>query len=341
MKATEYARRRKQLMQMMGPGSIAIIPAATEKVRNGDAHYPYRQDSDFRYLTGFPEPEAVAVLIPGRKQAEYILFCRERDPLMETWNGRRAGQQGAVDEYGADDAFPITDIDEILPGLLEQADRVVYTMGNQPEFDQRLIGWVNHLRAQVRTGTHTPAEFVALDHLLHEARLFKSRGEIAAMRRSARVAVAAHRRAMGVCQPGMKEHELEAEYLYEFRRQGAVPSYSPIVAGGANACVLHYIANDATLADGDLVLVDAGCELEMYASDITRTFPVNGRFSDRQRELYDIVLAANRAAIEGETCGAIARRLRQRDQIFTDGTIPRRAVTRTSLVRFLTIDHSS
>lgn len=279
----------------MGAGGIAVLPAAPQRIRSRDTSYLYRQDSDFHYLTGFPEPEAVAVLVPGRPQGEYLLFCRERDPVKELWDGGRAGQEGAVELYGADDAFPIGDIDEILPGLIERCDRVYYSIG-AGDFDARLLGWINHLNARRQSGS-SPSELIALDHLLHEARLFKSRGEIAAMRRSARVAVAAHRRAMSVCQPGMKEHELEAEYLYEFRRQGAVPSYSPIVAGGANACVLHYIANDATLADGDLVLVDAGCELEMYASDITRTFPVNGRFSDRQRELYDIVLAANRAAI--------------------------------------------
>lgn len=303
MKPTEHARRRRQLMQMMEPGSIAIIPAATEKTRNNDTHYPYRQDSDFLYLTGFPEPEAVAVLIPGRKQGEYVLFCRERDPTMETWNGRRAGQEGAVQEFGADDAFPITDIDDILPGLMEQVDRVYYTMGNHAEFDQRLIGWVTHLRAQVRRGTHTPAEFVSLEHVLHDMRLVKSRAEVATMRKAARVSAGAHKRAMQAVRPGMREYELEAELLYEFHRAGGEPAYTSIVGGGANACVLHYVQNDAPLGDGDLVLIDAGVELDGYASDITRTFPVGGRYSAEQRAIYDLVLKAQLAAIEQARVG--------------------------------------
>lgn len=303
MKPTEYARRRRQLMQAMEPGSIAILPAGTEKIRNNDTHYPFRQDSDFRYLTGFPEPEAVAVLIPGRKQGEFVLFCRERDPLMEVWNGRRAGQDGAIAEYGADDAFPIGDIDDILPGLLEQVDRVYYTMGTHPEFDHRLIGWVNHLRAQVRRGTHAPAEFVSLEHLLHDLRLVKSRAELATMRRAAKVSADAHKRAMRACRPGMKEYEVEAELLHAFRRAGGEPAYTSIVGGGANACVLHYVDNDAPLNDGDLLLIDAGVELDGYASDITRTFPVNGRYSPEQRALYEVVLKAQLAAIDQVRAG--------------------------------------
>lgn len=283
-------------MESIGAGGIAVVPAAPERTRSRDTAYPYRQDSDFYYLTGFGEPDAVAVLVPGRPQGQYLLFCRDRDPEKEQWDGARAGPEGAVNEYGADDAFPIADIDEILPGLLERSERVYYSIGAPGDFDHRLLGWINTLNAKRQSG-HAPSELVALDHLLHEARLYKSRAETVAMRRSARIAVAAHRRAMRACRPGMMEYELEAEYLYEFRRHGAVCSYTPIVAGGANACVLHYTANDAELADGDLVLVDAGCEHGMYASDVTRTFPVNGRFTERQREIYDIVLAANRAAI--------------------------------------------
>jgi len=303
MKPTEYARRRKHLMQMMGPGSIAIIPAAVEKIRNSDTHYPFRQDSDFRYLTGFPEPEAVAVLIPGRKQGEFILFNRERDETMEIWNGRRAGQDGAVSEYGADDAFPINDIDEILPGLLEQVDRVFYTMGTHPEFDHRLIGWVNTLRAQVRKGTHAPAEFVTLEHILHDMRLVKSKAELDVMRKAAKISAGAHCRAMKLCKPGMNEFEMEAELLHEFHRHGGEPAYTSIVGGGANACVLHYIENNAPLRDGDLLLIDAGMELEGYASDITRTFPVNGRYNKEQRAVYEVVLKAQYAAIDQVRAG--------------------------------------
>jgi Xaa-Pro aminopeptidase len=284
-------------MELVGSGGIAVVPAAPKRTRSRDTSFPYRQDSDFFYLTGFGEPEAVAVLVPGRAQGEFLLFCRDRDASRELWDGRRAGPAGAVEEYGADDAFPITDIDEILPGLLERSERVYYSMGSPGDFDQRLLGWLNALNARRQSG-HAPSELVVLDPLLHEARLFKSRSETSAMRRAARVTVAAHRRAMSKCRPGMLEYELEAEYVHEFRRHGAEPAYQPIVAGGANACILHYVQNDQPLEDGDLVLVDAGCELQMYASDVTRTFPVNGRFTDRQRELYGIVLAANRAAIE-------------------------------------------
>jgi Xaa-Pro aminopeptidase len=285
-------------MRMAGRDAIVIVPAAPERVRNNDSHYPYRQDSDFHYLSGFPEPDAVLALIPGREQGETILFCRERDAERERWDGTRAGTEGAVRDYACDDAFPIDDIDDILPGLIEGRARVYYHFGRDPEFDLKLIGWVNRVRADVRRGAVPPHEFVALSHLLHDLRLYKSRGEIRLMRKSARIAAAAHVRAMRATRPGMNEHEIEAELLHEFRRHGAVASYEPIVGGGANACVLHYRANDAELRDGDLLLIDAGAEYACYASDITRTFPVNGRFSPEQRALYDIVLAAQTAAID-------------------------------------------
>jgi Xaa-Pro aminopeptidase len=293
----EFARRRRQLMRLMGKGAIAILPAAPVRIRNRDSEYPYRQDSDFYYLTGFNEPEAVAVLAPGRESGEYVIFCRERDPTREIWDGRRAGPAGAEREFGADSAFPIRGLDDILPGLLEERARVYYTMGAYPELDQRIIGWVQAVRARGRTGTQTLQELVALDHVLHDMRLYKSRGEVTVMRKSARIAAGAHRRAMRRCRPGLMEYELEAELLLEFRRHGATTSYNPIVGGGANGCILHYRDNDARLRDGDLVLIDAGCEHEYYASDITRTFPVNGRFSREQRAIYDVVLAAQRAAI--------------------------------------------
>jgi Xaa-Pro aminopeptidase len=298
MNQKEFERRRKQLMRMVGAGGIAILPAAPVRNRSRDVEYRYRQDSDFYYLTGFTEPDAVAVLVPGRKQGEFLLFCRERDPDRELWDGKRAGQDGAVADYGADDAFPIDDIDDIIPGLIEGCSRVYYTMGMYSDFDSNVADWVNSLRSKLSRGVHTPQEFVALDHLLHDMRLYKSRAEISAMRRSAKVAVAAHERAMRITRPGMFEYEVEAEFRHEFRRNGAWASYNPIVGGGANACTLHYVDNHDELRDGDLLLIDAGCELDYYASDITRTFPVNGRFSAEQRAVYEIVLDAQDAAIE-------------------------------------------
>jgi len=293
----EYARRRKQLMRIIGDDAICIVPAAPERLRNNDSHYPYRQDSDFQYLSGFPEPEAVLALIPGREHGEVILFCRERDREREAWDGARAGAEGAVAEYGMDDAFPIGDIDDILPGMIEGRSRVYYHFGRDAEFDVKLIAWVNRVRAQVRTGARAPHEFVALGHILHDLRLYKTRTELRVMKRAAKIAAEAHLRAMRATRPGLNEHEIEAELLHAFRKAGAVPSYEPIVGGGVNACVLHYRANNAPLRDGDLLLIDAGAEFDCYASDITRTFPVNGKFSAPQRALYDIVLAAQAAAI--------------------------------------------
>ena len=296
-KTDEFSKRRKRLMQMMGKGAVAILPTAPVSLRNRDVEHPYRPDSDFYYLTGFKEPETVAVMIPKRKQAEYILFCRERDPKAETWTGRRAGLEGAKQRHGADDAFPISDIDEILPGLLENCERVYYTMGSDPVFDQRVIGWVNQLRAKSRSGVHTPGEFVALDHLLHDMRLFKSREEVSIMRQAARISAQAHIRAMQVCKPGMMEYEVEAEVEHHFQKHGCTTAYGSIVGGGANACILHYVENDQPLNDGDLLLIDAGAEKDCYASDITRTFPVNGRFNPEQKAIYNLVLAAQEAAI--------------------------------------------
>jgi Xaa-Pro aminopeptidase len=293
----EFARRRRQLMRMMGRGSIAILPTAPEQVRNRDVEYPYRPDSDFQYLTGYGEPEAVAALVPGRPQGEYLLFCRERDPELETWTGRRSGTRGAVADYHADDAFPIGDIDDILPGLLEGRDRVYSTMGNYPEFDRRILEWVKRIRAGSRAGARAPDEFISLEHLLHDMRLYKSRSEIRVMRTAARTACRAHRRAMRACRPGVHEFEIEAELLHEFRRANMVPAYPAIVGGGENGCILHYTDNASVLRDGELLLIDAGAEYDCYASDVTRTFPVNGRFTPAQKALYEVVLAAQKAAI--------------------------------------------
>lgn len=299
MDRKEFARRRKRLMGLMEPDSIAIIPTAPERPRNRDVDHPFRADSDFHYVTGFDEPEAVAVIAPDRRQGEYVLFCREKDPEQELWHGRRAGLEGACEKYGADDAFPIGDIDDILPGLLENRSTVYYAMGYYPEFDQQLIEWIRRVRARARSGVESPGELVALDRILHDMRVVKSRAELRTMSRAMEISAAAHCRAMRATRPGRKEYEIEAELLYEFNRGGSrSPAYPSIVAGGENACILHYTSNSDALRDGDLLLIDAGAELDCYASDITRTFPVNGRFSRAQRALYDVVLAAQKAAIE-------------------------------------------
>jgi Xaa-Pro aminopeptidase len=295
--AAEFARRRKQLMRMAAHDAILVLPAATERVRSNDTHFPYRQDSDFWYLTGFPEPEAVLVLIPGRKHGEAILFCRERDLEREGWDGPRAGQEGAVAEFGMDDAYPIEDLDEILPGLLEGRSRVYYHFGREAEFDLKLIGWVKRVREQVRHGAQPPHEFMELGHLLHELRLFKSKDEIRLMQKASDITIQAHRAAMHAARPGVHEYELQAEIERVFRGSDAWPAYGSIVGAGGNACVLHYRANNARAAEGDLVLVDAGAEFRGYAADITRTFPVSGRFTAPQRALHDLVGAAQAAAL--------------------------------------------
>jgi Xaa-Pro aminopeptidase len=298
MDRKEFARRRRQFMRMIGKDAIAILPAAPVRHRNGDIEYAYRQDSHFYYLTGFQEPDAVAVLVPGRVHAEYLLFVREHDALRESWDGPRAGTEGAVEQYGADDAFPIEDIDEILPGLMEQRSQIFYSMGTHLDFDPRILSWVNGLRVQSRQGAGGLQEFVALNHVLDDMRLYKSRPEQASLRRAAQIAVGAHRRAIRFARPGRMEYEVMAEVLHEFRSHNADISYQPIVGGGANACVMHYRDNDKPLCDGDLLLLDAGCEHDYYASDITRTFPVSGRFTAVQRAVYEVVLDAQIAAID-------------------------------------------
>jgi len=296
--AAEYRRRRRLLMRLMGDDAIAVVPTARVAYRNRDSEYAYRPGSDFHYLSGFDEPEALLVLVPNRKAGEYLMFCRERDPEKETWHGRRLGVERAPAALGADDAFPIGDVDDILPGLLEGRSSVYHTLGKDQLFDAQLLGWLNRARASRRPGGGDPDVFVSLDYHLHEMRVQKSRGELATMRRAARISAAGHRRAMTAARPGMREHELEAELIGEYVRQGATHAFLPIVGGGANGCILHYTENRDELRDGDLVLIDSGAEHDKYAGDITRTFPVNGRFTDAQREVYDIVLAAQLAAID-------------------------------------------
>ena len=298
IKASEFARRRKQLMRMADDDAILILPAATERVRSKDTTYPYRQDSDFWYLTGFAEPEAVLELVPGRKHGECLLFCRERNAEKEAWDGPRAGPEGAIESFGMDDAYPISDLDDILPGLLEGRRRVYYHFGRDKDFDLTLIGWLNRVRAMIRQGAQPPHEFLELGHLLHELRLFKSRDEVKLMQRAADIACQAQVAAMRATRDGAHEFEVEAALQYVYRRNNAVAAYEPIVGAGANSCVLHYRANNSPMKDGDLLLVDAGAEFANYASDITRTWPVSGEYSKEQRALYQIVLAAQKAALE-------------------------------------------
>ena len=301
--ANEFSNRRDQLLQMIGADSIAIVPSALLKIRNRDAEFPFRQESDFLYLTNFNEPDAVAVFVPERQEGEYILFCREKNEKTERWTGRMAGLEGAVEHYGADDAFPIEDIDDIVPGLMENRTAVHYSMGTDPAFDQQVMSWISGLRTKIRSGIRAPHELVSLDLILHDMRLYKSKSEHAFMRHAAKVAIDAHQRAMRLCQAGLSEYQLEAEITHEFRSHGMDAAYTSIVGSGENGCILHYIENNARLQSGDLVLIDAGAEYQGYASDITRTFPVNGTFSEPQRQLYQIVLDAQTAAIEQAKAG--------------------------------------
>jgi Xaa-Pro aminopeptidase len=284
-------------MRMAGEESIIILQAAPARLRNNDVYFPYRQDSDFLYLTGFREPDALLVLLPEEKGGKSILFCHERDPEREMWDGRMVGLEAAVSEYGMDEAYEFKEAESRLRDLLRDMDRIYYDLGRDPMFDQRLIGWLNEFRGEARKTFHAPEEIHALDHMLHDMRVYKSREELSVMRRSAKVAIEAHEIAMQICEPGLNEADVHASLVHTFTRHQCEPSYLPIVGGGANACVLHYISNNEVLNDGDLLLIDAGAEYDGYASDITRTFPVNGKFSSEQRVLYDVVLAAQAAAI--------------------------------------------
>lgn len=294
-----FAKRRKQLIQMLGDDDIAIIPSAIERIRNRDVEHQFRQDSDFFYLTGFDEPDAVVVLIPNRAHAEFILFCRDKDPEKELWVGRRAGPEGACSVYGADDAFPIDDIDDILPGMLEGKSRLFYTLGQSKGFDAQLLEWVNKIRSNARRGEKPPGEFVSLNPLLHEMRLIKSHEEIKRMKKAAKITAEAHCSAMKAAKKSKFEYQLEAEINYVLHKKGCKRSAYPAIVGcGDNACILHYTENNMRLNDGELVLIDAGGEYDYYAADITRTFPISGTFSHEQAALYNIVLEAQLKAIE-------------------------------------------
>jgi len=298
MSLTVYHDRRSRLLTTLPGGTIAILPAARQVVRSRDTHFPFRQDSDFWYLTGFPESDAVLVMIPGRSPAQVILFCHEPDPKTALWEGERIGPERAVSEFGFDDAFPLSDIDDILPGLMEGREHVYFTFGVHRDIDQKILALMAHLREHAGALLHVPSDLVDLGRLIHEMRLIKDPGELDLMRSAAEISVEAHKAAMRAARSGVYEYQLEAELNYVFARAGArSPAYPAIVGSGENACILHYSANDKCLRDGELVLIDAGCEYQMYASDITRTFPVSGVFSGPQRDLYEVVLRAQEAAI--------------------------------------------
>lgn len=303
IKHKEYTRRRRQLMRRAGEGSLIILQAAPARIRNNDAHYAYRQDSDFLYLTGFREHDALLVMVPDEGDGKSILFCRERDPTREMWDGRMVGLDGAVEEFGMDEAHDISEMEKRLKDMLPDRERIYHDLGRDPLFDQQLIGWVNELRGKARKTFHAPEEIHALHDMLHDMRVYKSREELAVMRKSAKVAIEAHETAMRTCVPGMNEADIHAGLMHTFIRNRCEASYLPIVAGGANACVLHYITNDEELLDGELLLIDAGAELDGYASDITRTFPINGQFTPQQRDLYNVVLEAQRQAIDSVRAG--------------------------------------
>ena len=312
-----------EFMQRMEPNSVAIISSAREATRSHDTHYRYRQDSNFYYLTGFDEPEAIAVIAPGHAEHKYTLFVRPRDPEREIWDGRRAGVEGATSEHGADAAFPIEEFSAKLGDILNGARNLYYRIGNDAELDDTLIKQIRRMRAGIRRGIHPPEAIIDPGAILHELRLIKTEEEIAIMQRSADIAAEAHREAMKAARPGMKEYEIEALIEYIFRRNGAsAPAYTSIIGSGANATVLHYINNDATLRDGDLLLVDAGAEYQGYASDITRTFPINGRFTQAQRDLYDLVLQTQLTCIEMVRPGVTMDELHNRSiELLTEGMV--------------------
>lgn len=318
----EYAARRQELMRRIGRDAVAIVPAAHEAVRARDTHYRFRQNSDFFYLTGFNEPEAIAVLAPGRGDGEFVLFVRPKDALREIWDGRRSGPQGARRHYGADQAFDLADFERVLPQLLGGRAALHYTLGEFPDMDARVARLLRHLREVSRRGAAAPDAVVSLDASLHEMRLFKRPAEIATLRKAAQVSAAAHVRAMRATRPGKYEWQIAAEIHSEFEAHDMQPGYGSIVGGGDNACILHYVENDERLRDGDLLLIDAGGELAGYTADITRTFPVNGRFTPEQKAVYEVVLEAQKAALRQMRPGVSSAKPHQAaTRVLTEGMV--------------------
>ena len=294
-----YSDRRSQLSRKVLEDSAIIVGSASVKSRISDTEYPYRQDSNFYYLSGYEEPESLILIRPNHDKEKFVIFCRDRDPLREQWDGFRSGQEGAVSNYGADLAFSINSLDELMPNLLEGTKNIYFSMSAPCGVDKKIAQWVEDIRKNTRAGAEPPQNLLSLDSILHEMRLFKEDYEMDLMKKAADITTEAHIRAMQAVKPGMFEYQLEAEYLYAFNKNGArSPAYNSIVGGGNNSCILHYVENNAELNDGDLVLVDAGCEYQYYASDVTRTFPVNGKFSPEQKEIYSIVLEAHKQSME-------------------------------------------
>ena len=298
IKTREYQRRRRQLMKTIGDGSIAILSAREELLRNGDAYYKYRQDSNFYYMTGFDEPEAVLVLCPGSDYGDSILFCRELDADQMMWHGDMSGTAQAVDVYGFDHAFDILQIEKRMPELISGREKLFFMTGTDEFLNQNIHRWIQMIRGRHGEKSLAPTEFISLAHVIHDMRLYKSADEVKCLHQSANIASEAHINMMQVCKPGLNEKDLHAEYIKSLTAQQSEPSYLPIIGGGTNACVLHYNHNNQDLRDGELVLIDAGAEYDYYASDVTRTLPINGRFNARQKDLYSVVLEAQAKGIE-------------------------------------------
>ena len=293
----EFEKRRRKLAKLIGKDGIAVIPTASTRVRSRDTYYPYRPDSDFYYFTGFSEPNAVMILAPGREDGSFILCLREKNPLTEIWDGHMEGLSGVKKNYEADQSFDIEDLETILSSLFLGRQKVFFTLGQDEVLDKILMKSFNAVRAGQRRGGVVPSEIQALEPLVHEMRLIKSKYEISLMKKSAKISVDAHKRIFENCKPGVFEYQIEADIIHEFGKHGAVPAYTSIVASGQNACTLHYISNRDKMKSGQLLLTDAGCENEMYAADITRTIPVSGEYSKEQKEIYELVLEVQKNAI--------------------------------------------
>ena len=294
-----FSERRSNLAHKVLDDSAIIVASASVKSRISDTDYAYRQDSNFYYLSGYEEPESLILIRPNHDNEKFIIFCRDRDPLREQWDGFRTGQEGAISEYGADASYSINSVDQLMPELLKGSKNIYFSMSSPCGIDSKVKHWIEDIRKNMRAGAEPPENLLSLDSILHEMRLIKEDHELDIMKHAADITTEAHIRAMQAVTPGMFEYQLEAEYLYAFNKNGArSPAYNSIVGGGNNSCILHYVENNAELKDGDLVLVDAGCEYQYYASDVTRTFPVNGKFSPEQKEIYTIVLEAHKQSIE-------------------------------------------